>query len=85
MAVAVAVLGGAADVGMGIFAAAKALNLDFIPFVQEQYDLAIPQVHLSLESVQCLLDTIVTPAFKARVAQLGGYATDKTGTVTTIE
>ena len=84
MAIAVAVLGGAADAGMGIFAAAKALNLDFIPFVQEQYDLAIPQAYLTLDAVQCLLDTIVTPAFKGRVKQLGGYATDKTGTVTTI-
>ncbi|UCF57462.1 MAG: molybdopterin biosynthesis protein, partial [Deltaproteobacteria bacterium] len=42
MAVAVDVLSGAADCGMGIFAAAKALNLDFISMEREQYDLIIP-------------------------------------------
>ncbi|MBW1857910.1 MAG: molybdopterin biosynthesis protein, partial [Deltaproteobacteria bacterium] len=39
MNVAVAVLNGAADVGMGIMAAARALDCDFIPIVKEQYDL----------------------------------------------
>ena len=43
MAIAVAVLSNAADVGLAIYAAAKALNLDFIPVVTEQYDLFIPQ------------------------------------------
>ena len=42
MAVAVDVLSGAADCGMGIYAAAKALDLDFIPVEREQYDLIIP-------------------------------------------
>ena len=42
MNVAVAVLSGAADCGMGIFAAARALDLDFVPIVQEQYDLIVP-------------------------------------------
>ncbi|MCK7503152.1 MAG: hypothetical protein MZV70_02985 [Desulfobacterales bacterium] len=35
MSVAVAVLSGSADAGLGIFAAAKALDLDFIPVVTE--------------------------------------------------
>ena len=42
MAVAVDVLSGAADCGMGIYAAAKALDLDFIPVEREQYDLILP-------------------------------------------
>ena len=45
MSVAVAVLSGMVDVGLGIYAAAKALNLDFIPVVTEQYDLVIPEIH----------------------------------------
>jgi len=36
MAVAVDVLSGRADVGLGIYAAAKALNLDFIPIAVEE-------------------------------------------------
>lgn len=42
MAVAVNVLTGAADCGMGIYAAAKALGLDFVPLALERYDLVIP-------------------------------------------
>jgi putative molybdopterin biosynthesis protein len=39
MAVAVQVLAGAADVGLGILAAARALDLDFVPVASERYDL----------------------------------------------
>jgi putative molybdopterin biosynthesis protein len=81
MNVAVAVLGGAADAGLGIYAAAKALGLDFIPVVTEQYDLILPEVHVGNHTIQVLLDTIVTEDFKRRVTALGGYSTEKTGSV----
>ncbi len=45
LAVAVAVAGGAADAGLGILAAARALDLDFVPLLKERYDLIIPRVH----------------------------------------
>ena len=81
MSVAVTVLSGSADVGLGIYAAAKALNLDFIPVVTEQYDLVIPQEFFDTPNIQLLLDTIRTDDFKARVLALGGYSTEKTGEV----
>ena len=81
MNVAVAVLSGTADAGLGIYAAAKALNLDFIPVVTEQYDLIIPQVYFESGNIQVLLETINTAVFKTRVEALGGYSTVKTGTV----
>ncbi|MDX2451843.1 substrate-binding domain-containing protein, partial [Desulfosarcina sp.] len=81
MNVAVAVLSGTADAGLGINAAAKALNLDFIPVVTEQYDLIIPQVYFESTNIQVLLETINTAAFKTRVEALGGYSTVKTGTI----
>ncbi len=79
MSVAVAVLSRMADVGLGIYAAARALNLDFIPVVTEQYDLIIPRVHFDSENIQILLDTINSDEFKSRVSQLGGYSTTQTG------
>ncbi|MFH1985125.1 MAG: molybdopterin biosynthesis protein [Pseudomonadota bacterium] len=79
MSVAVAVLSGAADVGLGIHAAARALDLDFIPVVTEEYDLAIPAVFMDTEIIGSLLTTIRTADFKARVDALGGYHTEKTG------
>ncbi len=69
------------DVGLGIFAAAKALDLDFIPVVTEEYDLVIPQEHFESARIQMLMDIINSQTFKKRVAALGGYATDKTGQV----
>lgn len=79
MAVAVAVLSGAADTGLGIYAAAKALNLDFIPVVTEQYDLIIAEKYWEWENVKTLLTIIRSEEFKRRVAALGGYHTEKTG------
>ncbi len=79
MAVAVAVLSGTADVGLGIQAAARALGLDFIPVVTEQYDLVIPKRFLELKGMRVLLDTIGGERFQRRVRALGGYSTELTG------
>ena len=81
MAVAVAVLSGTADVGLGIHAAAKALNLDFVPVVTEQYDLVIPGEFFESDNIQILVDTIRGDRFQQRVVALGGYGTEKTGTL----
>ena len=81
MSVAVAVLSSTVDVGLGIYAAAKALDLDFIPMVTEQYDLVIPQIFIDMEQMQILLDIINSGVFKKRVEALGGYSTIKTGTI----
>ncbi len=81
MSVAVAVLSGSADAGLGIFAAANALHLDFIPVVTEQYDLVIPEIFFETENIKILLETIKTADFKKRVESLGGYSTKKTGEI----
>ncbi|RZB29999.1 MAG: molybdopterin molybdotransferase [Desulfobacteraceae bacterium Eth-SRB1] len=81
MSVAVAVLSGTVDVGLGIYAAAKALNMDFIPIVTEEYDLVIPDKYFESENIQILLEIINTGEFKKRVQALGGYSTEKTGKI----
>lgn len=81
MEVAVAVLSGAADVGLGIFAAAKALGLDFIPVVTEQYDLVMPMDSFESPAIQSMMAVIKSGAFKHRVAAMGGYHTEATGKV----
>jgi len=81
MSIAVAILSGTADVGLGIFAAANALNLDFIPVVTEQYDLIIPEAYFHTQNIQILLETITSKAFKTRVEALGGYHTNQTGKI----
>jgi molybdenum cofactor synthesis domain-containing protein len=73
MAVAVQVLSGGADVGLGILAAAMALDLEFIPLMQERYDLVIPLEHWHDKRIKILLETLQEPAFKKAVQGLGGY------------
>ena len=79
MSVAVDVLSGAADCGMAIYAAAKALDLDFIPMDVENYDLVIPTDHLKDSNIQAVLNTIRTGKFRERVVALGGYDPSKSG------
>jgi molybdopterin molybdotransferase/putative molybdopterin biosynthesis protein len=81
MAVAVSVLSGAADAGLGIFAAAKALNLEFIPVATEQYDLVIALEYFETASIQILLEIINSQKFKQQVQALGGYSTARTGEI----
>lgn len=81
MSVAVCVLSGRADAGLGIHAAARALDLDFIPVVTEEYDLIIPDRFYKTRNVQVLLETIQTKDFQDRVMSLGGYSTKNTGRI----
>jgi len=81
LAVAAAVASGGADCGMGILAAARALDLDFVPLDMERYDLVIPARFFDDATLAPLLDIIRDPAFARRVAGLGGYATPQIGEV----
>jgi putative molybdopterin biosynthesis protein len=73
LAVAAAVKTGGADVGLGIKAAADALDLDFIPIAAEQYDLAVRPDVLEMPQWQALLEALETPQFREQVERLGGY------------
>jgi putative molybdopterin biosynthesis protein len=81
MAVAVAVVSGAADVGLGVLSAARALELDFIPVTSERYDLIVPEVFFESPSIQRVLEVIRSKEFARRVGELGGYGTGQTGQV----
>ncbi|MDD4951936.1 MAG: molybdopterin biosynthesis protein [Desulfovibrionaceae bacterium] len=81
MAVAVNVLTGAADCGLGIFAAAKALGLDFVPLAHERYDLIIPRALAGDAKIEVMLDLLRSKGFKDRIDGLGGYETRLTGRV----
>ncbi|HRW10451.1 MAG TPA: molybdopterin biosynthesis protein, partial [Caldilineaceae bacterium] len=81
LAVAAAVKSGAADCGLGIMAAARALDLDFVPLFNERYDLVIPVEHYASALLQPLLTIIRDPHFARTVAELGGYETGQMGQV----
>jgi molybdenum cofactor synthesis domain-containing protein len=79
MNVAMAVVSGAADAGLGIFAAAKALSLDFLPVTKERYDLVIPNAYLKDEKIQLLIEIIHSDEFKQQALLMGGYEVHETG------
>jgi putative molybdopterin biosynthesis protein len=81
MAVAVQVAAGAADTGLGILAAARALGLDFIPVATERYDLCIPEAHAVDSRIVALLDILHTAEFRDAVKGLGGYHIEEMGHV----
>lgn len=72
LAVAAAVQSGVADCGLGVRAAARALNLDFVLVEWERYDLVIPKIYYESELLRPLLELIRGEAFKQVVAQLDG-------------
>ncbi|PKN43604.1 MAG: molybdopterin biosynthesis protein [Deltaproteobacteria bacterium HGW-Deltaproteobacteria-18] len=80
MAVAVNVLTGTASCGLGIFAAANALGLDFVPLARERYDLAFLPEHADWKT-EVALDLIRSASFKERIEKLGGYETTLTGCI----
>jgi len=80
LAVAAAVASGAADAGLGIQAAARALRLDFVPLAHEPYELAISQVVYESDRLRPLLDLLADDAFRAAVAAMPGYDTTPMGT-----
>ncbi|MCB8935523.1 MAG: molybdopterin biosynthesis protein [Candidatus Promineofilum sp.] len=73
LAVAAAVASGAADAGLGIRAAARALHLDFVPLAREAYELVIPRAHYESERLRPLLDLLADAEFRAAVAAMPGY------------
>jgi len=71
--VALAVLSGMADVGLGILSAAKMLGLEFIHITKERYDLVIPKEKFSAKPLTALMEVIRSQEFRTKIEQMGGY------------
>ena len=85
MAVATAVKTGSATTGLGIYSAAKALDLDFINVAFEDYDFLVPYNLLEDERVKEFIKILKSDEFKERVNSLGGYGFENTGEVIIID
>jgi putative molybdopterin biosynthesis protein len=81
LAVAAAVASGAADAGLGIRAAARALALDFISLAHESYEIVIPLAHYQSPLLQPLLELLQDDTFRQAVAAMPGYDVAAMGTV----
>lgn len=79
-----AVAEGDADVALGILPAASAYGLDFVPLIEERYDLVTPREHYESDLLAPLLDLLGDDDFKQEIDDLGGYVTRETGAVTAL-
>ena len=79
--VAAMIAAGSADVGLGIFSAAKLFDLEFIPVCEEQYDLLIPDHAWELPLTQKLVEVLGSNEFRSRLGALGGYLVEEPGRI----
>ena len=80
-AVAQAVAGGMADVGLGIEAAARARGLGFVPLAEESYHLVCLKDALEQPPVAALRKLLGTSAWHHAINTLAGYANERGGEV----
>lgn len=65
------------SVGLGIYSAAKAMNLDFIPLADESYDLLMTNEFYESDGGKLLESVLQSNEFKDTVEQMGGYKVDQ--------
>jgi putative molybdopterin biosynthesis protein len=79
LAVAAAIASDRADCGMGVLAAARAFDLDFVPVTSEPYDLVLERESLESSVLAPFWELLESPAFRSAVEDLGGYDTAEMG------
>jgi len=62
-------------------AVAKAMDLDFIPIGEEEYDFAIPEKYLEMDMFKQFIDIIKSEEFKDILLDLGGYGAEGIGEI----
>ena len=81
LGVAAAVAGGSADVGLGIYSAAAAMGLDFVPVAEERYDLLMSRRFFDSVEGNDLLELIRSDSFRSDVEALGGCSCRESGRI----
>jgi putative molybdopterin biosynthesis protein len=77
--VALAVASGAADVGLGVRAAAEQYDLEFTPLFTERYDLVFNADRAEGEDVRRLRDRLESRVLRSGIGALRGYSASHTG------
>jgi molybdate-binding protein len=77
--VAMSVASGQADTGLGVRAAATALDLGFVPVIWEDFDIVLGGD--ALPAAEPLIAALRNPAVQSSIDALGGYDLSQAGTV----
>lgn len=83
MAVAAAVKSGSADAGLGIYSAAHAMGLDFIPVAEEEYDFVVKRETLDLAEIKEFIRILRSDGLREKLDRLGGYTFKDRGKIIT--
>lgn len=81
MAVASAVKNSEKTVGLGIYSAARAMDLDFVEVTYEDYDFLVETAMLEDEKIKRFIDSLKSEKFQERVLALGGYSVKDIGEI----
>lgn len=81
LAVAAAVKNNACDAGLGIYASARAMDLDFIPIAEEMYDVCILPEIIGDKRLELLLGILRSSNLGTLLEKAGGYKLKLTGQV----
>lgn len=73
MAIATRIAAKQADVGVGIEKTAQLLAIDFIPLIEESYDLVLLKTAANERLRDFLLMTLKDPNFQSKISVFGGY------------
>ncbi len=84
LSLAAAVASGRADGGLGIHAAAAALDLDFVPLFKERYDLIVPLAFADSALLEPLWLVLGDPVFRKAIEVLPGYGSGPLGKLISI-
>ncbi len=75
------VVSGQANVGVGIEKAARLVDVDFVPIMQEHYDLVIMKLPNNTAFIELLQGIVQSDAFQSEIGAIGGYDLSRTGQV----
>ncbi len=82
LAVAGKVARGEADVAIGTEKAARIVDgIDFIPMIQERYDLVMLKKPEHEHWIAAVIDILRSPAFQSELSSIHGYDLTDTGTI----
>jgi len=77
--VAMSIASGQADIGLGVRAAATALDLGFVPVTWENFDIVLSSD--TLPAAEPLIVALRTPVVRSSIDALGGYDVSRAGSV----
>jgi len=80
-ATAILVKEGIADTGLAIYPVSRIFSLDFIPLVEEEYDLLVTEEFTRDSRFDLLMGLLTSAEFASRLDELGGYNTKESGKV----